>query len=217
MWLRGMIVCALAATMSPVGIAQGVAGQKLGPCGEAGAGLEPGQIVSAIVLSTLGQDYISSQSNDETLLMTQCASKISYYICANDPINDRIGGGALLDGAKKGGIIGGLYGMISPDRTAVGSAMTGAAIGGTFSGFSEIMSIAQCGKERDALLSIARRAQLDWRIYAKPRHSESGQLATQDFDNQLTAAVRRGSISQADSGKMTQMFTKWANWLLPQR
>lgn len=213
-WLRGMLVGALALAMSPIGAAQGVAGQKLGPCGETAA-LKPGEIVSAIVLSMLGQNYISSQSNDETLLMTQCASKISYYICANDPINDRIGGPALLDSAKKGGIIGGLYGLVRPDRTMVDSAVTGAAIGGTFSGFSEIMSIAQCGRDRDALLSIAQRARLDWRIYTKPGRLQNSQLAARDFDNQLHAAMQAGAISRADYGAINAMFTKWSGWLVP--
>ncbi len=220
-WLRGMIVGALVATMSPVSIAQGVANQKIGPCGGAGAALSPGQIVSAIALSTLGQDYISSQSNDETLLMTQCAAGISLAICTNEPINDLIGGPAIVDhiitDTRKGAVIGGVLGLMTGSTSrAKSGAATGAMAGSVWGAGSSILSVAQCGKERDALLSIARRAQLDWRIYAKPRHFESGQLAAKDFDNQLTAAVRRGSISQADSVEMTKMFTKWANWLLPQ-
>lgn len=209
-WVRGLLISALTLTMSPVSAAQGVAGQKIGACGEA-ASMRPGEIVSAIALSTLGQDYIASQSNDETLLMTRCASGISYYICANEPINERIGGPAILSDAVKGGVIGGLYGMMTGQR---GMATAGATAGSLYGAGSEILGVAQCGKERDALMSIAQRARVDWRIFARPGRLMSGQQAARDFDNQLQTAMRSGSISRADYTAINAMFAKWSNWLL---
>ena len=212
-WLRGLPLMLLVSLPAPASLAQ-VADQKLGAC-DGGAGMYKGEIVSALALSLLGQDYIDSQSNDETILMTKCAGSISYYICANDPINDRIGAPALLDDAKKGAIIGGGLGLFSrKEGSVISGAFQGAFWGSLIGGANEILDIAKCGKERDEVMAIATRAKYDWRIYRNPTRLRNAELALSDLDAMLFDAVQKRRITRVEHATVAAMIEKWARWLV---